>query len=833
MTTPERIAVIHRSLQVLIPEGELVEIRAIGTEGGRKGIRSGFYSDLEAAARDAWSMSMTYKAAGVYYTLNELKPALLERSPNVSRAGTSGLASDVDVAARRWLLIDIEGERTDKARNNATQAEVDAALGLADIMQARIEADTQARPARVMSGNGCHLLYRVDLPNTTEVLAAVKGFLKGLGEEFDCPEATVDCTVCNASRISKLPGTLVRKAKNLEDRPHRFAEMLSADWHGLLTLDYLLSWAPAKTAPLQIDHNAFQGPRIDAPTMNRPADLERARAWLDKRDHAIDGSHGDEWTLTTAGHLVRGFSLPDNQALDLMLSWNARCQPPWEQSDLVKFIANAHKYGTQPYGEHLDKEPSEKSAAHKKPSDYAQTDLGNAEYLRDHYGNLLRWCTATETWFVWDNRRWAEDKMLNALGLANKVARERKAACREIEDKETRKYEYQHAIKSESASKRDACLSQYKALHGSCIDIETLDSNAWQLNCWNGVLDLQKGSLEKHNPASGLSRLAPCSYEPDAKCPIWEAYLDKVMGGDQELIDYLRRAIGYTLTGSIREAALFVLWGDGSNGKSIFLETLGAILGDYSAMASTDAFLAKKSNGGPNPEIAMLRGVRFIRSSETPSNGRFDEVTIKQLTGGDIVTARQLYGSFFQFRPVGKIWIATNHKPEVRGGDFGIWRRLQLIPFTVKIPKEEQDHRLAEKLKAEWPGILAWAVRGCLEWQQGGIQPPAAVLAATEDYRRESDVLDSFIEDCCTVMPPSFWEETAKLYTAYSEWCKTNGERCLTSSWFGRRLGSKGYQVTFVGAARKRAWCGIRVGKFDCAVETQMAAAEAAIGDVI
>jgi putative DNA primase/helicase len=279
------------------------------------------------------------------------------------------------------------------------------------------------------------------------------------------------------------------------------------------------------------------------------------------------------------------------------------------------------------------------------------------------------------------------------------------------------------------------------------------------------------------------------------------------MAEKPELIKFLQRSIGYALTGSTREQVLFFLYGTGANGKSTFIETCRNLLGDYAQQSEFDTFVTKK-NDGPRNDIARLKGARLVAAVEAAQGRQLDENVIKQVTGGDTVTARFLYHEHFEFVPQFKLFLVANHKPVIVGTDEAIWRRIRLIPFTVTIPKEERDKHLLEKLQRELPGILAWAVRGCLKWQEDGLGEPEAVSIATADYRREMDVMADFIEEQC-VLGERETADAGMLYGKFHDWAKNNGEEELTQKKFGTQLRERGFE-----AAKKRGhrcWVGLRL----------------------
>jgi putative DNA primase/helicase len=344
-----------------------------------------------------------------------------------------------------------------------------------------------------------------------------------------------------------------------------------------------------------------------------------------------------------------------------------------------------------------------------------------------------------------------------------------------------------------------------KSEPGVPVTPERLDADPWVLNVCNGTLDLRTGHLRPHARADLLTKLAPVTYDPGALCPTWEAFLSRILAGDVALIRFVQKVIGYSLTGSTQEQCLFILYGAGANGKSTLIQTISALLGDYARQTPTESLLVQRGDGVRN-DLARLQGARFVSAVEVEGGRRLAEALVKQLTGGDTITARFLYGEHFEFQPMFKLWLAVNHKPVVQGTDHAIWRRLRLIPFTVTIPAAEQDKRLTEKLRAELPGILRWAVEGCLAWQQEGLAPPTAVKRATGDYRAEMDVIAAFIRDCC-VVEPQRQVSTSELYAEYRGWCEQMGESAVTQKAFGTALRERG--CTPGRTSGGRLWVGI------------------------
>jgi putative DNA primase/helicase len=344
-----------------------------------------------------------------------------------------------------------------------------------------------------------------------------------------------------------------------------------------------------------------------------------------------------------------------------------------------------------------------------------------------------------------------------------------------------------------------------KSEQGIPVSPQQLDSNPWVLNVLNGTLDLRTGQLREHRREDLITKLAPVAYDPEAPCPRWEAFLSRIFAGDAELIRFVQKAVGYSLTGSTQEQCFFILYGTGANGKTTLMQTVSALLKDYARQTATETLLVQRGDG-PRNDLARLQGARFVYASETEGGRKLAEALVKQLTGGDTLTARFLYSEHFEFQPMFKLWLAVNHKPVVQGTDHAIWRRIRLLPFIVTIPVAEQDKRLIEKLRDELPGILRWAVEGCLLWQQEGLEPPQAVKRATGDYRSEMDVIAAFIQNCCVVEPQGK-VSTSELYEEYAGWCTQMGETPVSQKALAAALKERGCTPGRSGGGRL--WCGI------------------------
>lgn len=437
----------------------------------------------------------------------------------------------------------------------------------------------------------------------------------------------------------------------------------------------------------------------------------------------------------------------------------------------------------------------------------AFTETGNAERLVDQYGQDIRFCHPWGAWMHWDGHRWKRDQIGAVRRLAKTVVRSIYKEIAAATDKDERKKIWDFANRSETAAARSAMVKLAESEQGIHILPEDMDRDPFLLNVMNGTVDLRTGQLRPYDREETITKLAPVYFDPEAKCPIFMAFLKRVLP-DPEVGRFLRRMTGYGMTGDTGEQCLAFLYGSGANGKSTFLSVVQEMLGDYAQQAAPDLLTSRGGDRHPT-ELADLFGARWVSSIEVDEGKRLAETLVKQMTGGDKMKARFMRTDFFQWMPTHKLFLAANHKPEIHGTDYAIWRRIHLIPFEVTIPAGERDPHLVDKLREELPGILNWAIAGCLEWQRGGLGVPAAIRDATEEYRQEQDVLSMFVEDRC-IVDPTGWVNSGALYKVYSTWASANNATEITTHAFGRRLGERGF-VAGRGRDGKRIWTGVRL----------------------
>jgi putative DNA primase/helicase len=434
------------------------------------------------------------------------------------------------------------------------------------------------------------------------------------------------------------------------------------------------------------------------------------------------------------------------------------------------------------------------------------SDQYNAEALVKAHGADLRYCLDWREWLYWTGERWARQGYGEAMRRAKRTIRGFARLIESLDDDRDIKAHLGHMKSSLSASRLEGMVRLAQSEPGIEILAEQLDTDRWLLNCANGTLDLRSAALHDHDRGNLLTKLAPIAYDPDAMCPRWEQFLREIFNSDQDLIDFVHKAVGYSLSGDVSEQCLFFLYGGGNNGKSAFLNTIHALLGhDYAAQAMPELLLTRQFE--PHPTERMdLYGRRFVATVEVEDGKRMAESLVKLLTGGENIRARRMRENTVEFAPTHKLWLAANHKPDIRGRDRGIWRRIRLIPFDVDFTGRE-DKGLPEKLATELPGILRWAVKGYLRWQINGLEPPDAIKKATESYQAEMDLLGDFLAEHCIIMERAT-ARASDLFTAYRQWCDQNHESAVTQRRFGSDLTSRGF-LRYRGTANAHFWRGI------------------------
>ena len=422
-------------------------------------------------------------------------------------------------------------------------------------------------------------------------------------------------------------------------------------------------------------------------------------------------------------------------------------------------------------------------------------DTGNAERMKDYCGDTFRYNYTDKRWMYYKDGVWVYDDCGAVFSAADVILERMKTELKTWAEYEDGKFlqDYQkHMKKTRSNATKTAMVREFQ--HIVPISPSDLDTHKTLVNTQNGIVDLDTSATVPHNPKMYMTRMLGTSMPHNPKKPVlWLRFLDDIFGDDKELIRYIQKSVGYCLSGLTSEQCVFFLYGNGRNGKSTFLEIVRAILGEYATNIQPESIMVKNSNNSANTDIARLKGARLVTSVEPNEGMRLNEGLIKQLTGDDMVTARKLYGDEFEYRPEFKLWLATNHKPTIRGTDLGIWRRIHIIPFTNIIPEEKVDKNLGEKLREEMPDILAWAMEGYRLWKYEGLHKPKAVEDSVKEYRTEMDVLAAFLDSEDVIHGGEV--KTSVLYAIYCKWASTNNEYKMPNRKFALEMGKRFLKV--------------------------------------
>ncbi len=519
--------------------------------------------------------------------------------------------------------------------------------------------------------------------------------------------------------------------------------------------------------------------------------LNEKKSVIDLSDQGTKITKNRNDTLMHMGVRLRKMGL-EHQQIEMMLqSINEnRCSPPLPKKEVSAVAKSVSRYGV------------ESSTKYDDPF----TDVWNAKIFFEKYGDSIKYCDALGGWFIWDDTRWKKDDTFQILRLAKNTVKQMYQMAKVNNDKSL----FHHAVNCESEARLKAMINLVRSEGEVAAISDQFDSDVFLLNCLNGTLNLQTGELRPHNKDDYITRRVKLNYNKNADCPEWRRFLMTIFQGCKQIIDFMQKAVGYSLSGSIKEQCIFILYGIGMNGKSTFLKHIFRILGDYAMNTPSSTLFEKHNDTIPN-DVARLKGVRFVTAVESSKSKAMAEALIKQLTGDDPISARFLYKEFFDFFATFKIFLATNYKPNISGTDKGIWRRIITIPFEKVISEEERDPELDEKLVREYEGILKWAVDGFQLWQTQGLGRPDKVTAATNEYQKESDLIGSFLDERC-VIGVDYKVQTSLILKNIQQWAKDNGLRYINRNEFidyMKRKGFKKDKLTTGGDRGNIFWFGI------------------------
>lgn len=482
-----------------------------------------------------------------------------------------------------------------------------------------------------------------------------------------------------------------------------------------------------------------------------------------------EGSRNDKMFRMACGLRARGHS-PEAIQAAVAAENKACCVPPLDVDEIERIVGSAMRY-----------EPG---------SEHPETELGNARRLVDAMDGNARYEPASRGWFVWDGCHWARDDEGEIPRRAKHVVDGLLTVAKLSDDHETLKRRVAFAHRSQSAARIAGMIELAKSEPGIPIKFDAFDRQRHLLNVANGMINLRTGELLPHDREAFATHVIDINYEPAAPCPAFERFVADVLAHDAELIEYVQRAIGYAATGETREQCFFVLHGEGANGKSTLLNVIRAVLASYAKHTPTETLVAK--TGSASNDLARLAGTRFVTASEANADQKLADGLLKQITGDEPIVCRYLFKEFIEFQPAFKVFLATNQLPQVNGNDPAIWRRIRTLPFSRVFSPDEQDRELGNKLAEEKAGILAWIVRGALNWYRQGLPTPAAVTEANAEYRSEMDSVGQFIEERCEVGADAA-VSASMLYERYRHHCSDSGLSPVSLTMFGRTLSSRGF----------------------------------------
>ena len=436
------------------------------------------------------------------------------------------------------------------------------------------------------------------------------------------------------------------------------------------------------------------------------------------------------------------------------------------------------------------------------------SDVGNAERLMAIYGKNIRYNPVRKSWLLWSSKHWEFDFVGKIEGLSRKVIRKLQAEGQllpvdnsvnentQLKNEKLKEAIRKYVLRSESDGKIKAMINQ--AVTQSSLIITETDKDNFLLNIKNGTLNLKTGLLQKHDRKNFCTKVVDIEYDPKIQCPNWMEFINKIFLGDQELINYIQKSVGYSMTGDANLQCFYILHGNGANGKGTFIKTIMRFMGDYADGLDAKSLMEKMGDEGTREEIAGLIGKRFVNVNEMKGSKSFDEGLLKSLTSGadETVKVRNLYESSFNLKPTFKLWMSTNHMPKINNDDEGIWRRVRKIPFKYKFTDDDKDVNFFEnKLMPEMSGIFNWAIEGCLKWQQEGEDIPDVVKASVDEYRIDSDPIQRFMADECLVASSETVRvNVSELYKSYENWCKENKEYTLSAIKFTRKMIEKEFE---------------------------------------
>jgi P4 family phage/plasmid primase-like protien len=830
---------IEEAIRILFESEQVVEVRA--PKAGKCGTISGYYSDHTKLVQKLEELSGNVGA--VYYTLNPVNPALLARAHNRAKSFAKDTTNDAqdNIVKRNWLLVDCDPVRP--ADISATNEEKMAAKRLVPQIKEYLEAAGWPSPVVADSGNGYHLLYRIDMLNDDESRNLLELVLKTLAAKFDNSAVKIDQKVFNSSRITKAYGTKACKGDSIPERPHRLSKMFAPpEQIGVVSKALLAALAaeapsPKKKKSISTAAQTIGGwttelveQVLDEADVGRSEAMEYKGATKWQHDCLSNPDHHkpDAFTILDengyAHHHCSHNTCSDMKDEDWRGLWEERTGELYPWPNRRRSASGANGVDTlveSPYVCPKGGSRESVSTSDATSDPVRHSDVGNAMRLANLCGDDIIYCRQSDEYYIWNGTLWVRDlNNVEMLRLAKSVTEE---MFREAESlgEDAAKALRSHALKSQSVARLSGMVNLAK-IHVRNVNRGDFDTDPWVFNCANGSVDLRTGNCRPHDRKDLISKLAPVTHDPAADCPLWNECLTDWMLGDEEKVGYLQRQAGYTLTGCTNEEVMPILWGAGRNGKTKYYTTIYNVLGDgeYAKAANFDSFVVKKGDEGMPNDIAGWCGMRLIVAAEGEHSKRLAEAKLKLCIGRDPVVGEFKYQEEFTYIPTYKVWLVTNPKPRIVGTTEAIWDKIHFVAWNRYYRPEERDMELQEKLNAEASGILNWMIEGCLQWHQKGLAIPASMREDTEAYRQEQDVVGRFIDEE-GMLGEDFTSPKKTTYLCFKDWADDAGEHyTMTQVEFNEKMLSK-----FAEGRSKtgRFWRGFRLKRHEPDFESGLA----------
>ena len=800
---------VYNTLSILRVPNEIIEIRIPKTGYKGKEVNAGYFDDVNKCCAVIEKYNGVVPA--IYTNLNPINPALLARAHNRIDDKAGLTAQDADVIKRTWLYLDIDPVRP--AGISSTDEEHNNAIVKAHEINTKQNQEGWSEGIICDSGNGASLLFRIDLPNSDVSTNLIKKVLSAFDFFYSDEKIQIDTSVFNAARIVKLYGTTTKKGDNTKERPHRVSGLISVPTYNTnISLAQLIEFAAKVPAEPEPERDSNTGSfNIQTWMHDHNLMVSKTKSWHGGTLYVLDECPFDPNHKSPDACIIQGksgalaFKCLHNSCSghgwhELRTMIEPECNSIKNQQRIIshgnssndKIHHNYHNYNHT--GSHNNQyqvtiEPTEPRIIELS----ATTDLGNAKRFIQLHGRNIRYVPPWKCFMVWDGTRWVQKDERQMVPLVEEMIINMRAEATAVTGEERKDKLMKHAIATEAENRIMACIRLAASQPEICATIEDFDQDKYLLNFINGTVDLRTGKIREFKREDMITRICKTDYIPEAPCPIWEGFLDKIFAGDKAVIEYMQKFMGMAYTGDISEELFHIFHGSGSNGKTTFLTTHNAILGkDYFKTMGVETLLKRGQKAIAN-DIARLQGARIVWANEPEYDDVLTEGKIKKMVSKEKVLGEMKFKEPVEFEPEYSLIMSTNPKPRVRGTGKGWQRRVRFIPFDVEIKDDEKDIHFAEKLNTELPGIAAWAINGAIKWQHEGLTPPEKILIATNEYHQD---MDKFAElfDNLLINEPQAISPFLMLYTVYEVWATNEKMFVMSKNAFSRVLSDRGYK---------------------------------------